>query len=122
MTQRIIVSVLFSLMLYTQCNKFHIKSIPDDYCNKIDTLINERNLMFKKYPGNFDRILKEIEIKSKITGTYKFGFGGRTYCDTFFNNDVRRWANYFGCNNPVNLKPADTIITPWCDTTGFKMD
>lgn len=105
---------------YTSKNSSSVE-IPIDYCKKIDTLVNERYYWKTKYLKYTERILKEIEKKSGITGTYNLGFGGMTYCDTFFNNDVRRWAKYFNCSS-FKLRSADTIITPMCDTTTFKMD
>lgn len=117
-TLGIILFVSFSQLL-TGYKNTNLKSAPIDYCSKIDTLIKESNSMYSKHPKNFDRILNEIETNSKIKGTYKFGFSGRVYCDTFFNNDVRRWATYFGCKE-FHLRSAGTEITNWCDTTTFK--
>ena len=68
-------------------------------------------------PGE-DRLLHEIETASGIYGTYTLGFGGRTYCDTFFNNDVRRWSSCFQCDIAA-LPAASKVIPLPCDTTSL---
>lgn len=99
----------------------YVKAPDTYYCNKLDSLVNNRN--DPKYWSIQDfelRIVSELRDASGIYGTYKFGMGGLIYCDTFFNNDVRRWSKCFGCN--IALRPAPAEITPFCDTTPIISD
>jgi hypothetical protein len=72
--------------------------IHPDYCKKIDTLIQERYIWKPEFDRYSDRIINEIEIKTKIKGTCQYGFTGKIYCDTLFNEDVRKWSKYFNCS------------------------
>lgn len=95
-----------------------------DYCKKIDTLVNER-YQSRKTSGvdlpKIQRILSELYNASGISGTYSLGYTGMTYCDTFFNNDIRRWEIFFNCKKR-NLRPAPKVIPAPCDTTKFVID
>ena len=120
---KIILSSIILIAISPYC-KMEIKkehSSKIDYCKKIDTLVNERYYWKTKHLKNSERILDEIEKKTGIVGTYNLGFAGMTYCDTFFNNDIRRWRKYFNCIDKY-LPPAAKTITAPCDTTKFKMD
>ncbi|MBL0336538.1 MAG: hypothetical protein IPP73_14815 [Chitinophagaceae bacterium] len=89
-----------------------------DYCRILDSLIKQRyRHQTAAFNYNSEEMLQIVEKGSGIWGTYSMGFGGMIYCDTFFNNDVRRWRAFFHCDS-VSL-PAARLPSPPCDTTHF---
>jgi len=92
-----------------------------NYCAKIDSLVKKRYARKqdqKKHKWEIelditsDRIIAEIEKETHIRASYQFGFTGRQYCDTLFNEDIRRWSRYFNCSTALpKARP-----TRACDT------
>lgn len=94
-----------------------------DYCSKLDSLVKERYYTRPKYyTAAHERIVREVELATGLYGTYTLGFAGRSWCDTFFNNDIRRWSKYFNCTITTPMPPAPKTIPPFCDTTLFVIE
>jgi hypothetical protein len=69
----------------------------DTYCMKIDTLEQER---YQQKGSNYyaNKIIPELESKSKISANCQRGYFGYLYLnDTLFNTDIKKWREYFQC-------------------------